>query len=291
MRVLYERPLGQIFVINRGLFMDMDIRLLIRKVIMETHLLESQSPLTFDELPQKVKDYYKRNITISVAFIKKDGTVRHMAFRRSLNSYIKSDADKTDAQANRLQNNNLMSAYDTNVFIKLKRESGDTSLAAKGSFRNFKLDNVLAFLCGGELFDMRERNSIMERFGPEVHGALTKSMVAALSSDEQSSESAMTPEGPAPLNESLMESRHEEIYFKTFSEAVQHARSTAEKKGYVVDDNDWFNNVTTGVGKPPVGETFSASIKLEKDGIPSKKSLHIQVYGMKNSYELTFYIW
>ena len=39
------------------------------------------------------------------------------------------------------------------------------------------------------------------------------------------------------------------IYFPTFSEAVQHAREVAEKKGFVVDENDWFNQVTTGAGR------------------------------------------
>jgi hypothetical protein len=150
--------------------------------------------LTFDDLPSKVKEYYRRNITISVAFVKKDGSVRHIAFRRSLKSYEKSDKEKTDAQTNVLKNNNLMNVYDTNSYIKIKRESGDAALAAKGSFRNFKLENVLAFLCGGELFDMRDRNQIKERFGEEIYGSLTKSMVSALASDERETESGIDDE-------------------------------------------------------------------------------------------------
>lgn len=144
--------------------------------------------LTFDQLPEKVKDNFYKNITISVAFVKKDGTVRHMAFRRNLKSYKKSDAPKTDAQINMLKNNKLLNVYDTNVFIKKKRELGSDDLAAKESFRNINLGNVLAFLTGGELFDMREKNRIKERFGDDVYHSLTKGMVAVMRNDEQSSE-------------------------------------------------------------------------------------------------------
>ena len=77
------------------------------------------------------------------------------------------------------------------------------------------------------------------------------------------------------------------IYFPTFSEAVQHAREVAEKKGFTIDENDWFNQVTMGAGRPSVDEYFTASIGLEKDGKPVKNArLQIQVYGMDNSFEL-----
>ena len=163
--------------------------------------------LTFDELPDKIKDYFRRNITMSVAFVKKDGSVRHMAFRRNLKSYEKSDKEKSDRQANVLSNNNLMNVYDTNSFIRLKRETGDAAQAAKGSFRNFKLDNVLAFLVGGQLFDMRDQNKIEERFGEEVYAALTPSMISALKSDEAKGSEDVPPyEGPAdPMDHQVTE--------------------------------------------------------------------------------------
>lgn len=158
--------------------------------------------LTYDTLPGKVKEYFNRNITVSVAFVKKDGTVRHMAFRRNLKSYEKSDKEKTDAQINVLKNNNLMNVYDTNVYIKTKKETGDPALAAKSSFRNFKLENVLAFLCGGEVFDMRDNNKIKERFGEEVYNSLTKSMVSALEKDEAEGEIGMKRD--ETMNESFV---------------------------------------------------------------------------------------
>jgi hypothetical protein len=163
--------------------------------------------LTYDELPEKVKDYFRRNITMSVAFVKKDGSVRHMAFRRNLKSYEKSDKEKSEKQSNVLINNNLMNVYDTNSFIRLKRETGDAAQAAKGSFRNFKLDNVLAFLVGGQLFDMRDQNQIKERFGEEVYASLTPSMISSLKSDEAKGSEEIPPyEGPEnPMDNQVTE--------------------------------------------------------------------------------------
>ena len=144
--------------------------------------------LTFETLPDKVKDNYRRNITTSVAFVKKDGTVRHIAFRRSIKAYEASSAEKTDAQINVLKNNNLMNVVDTNAYIRaLKEFGGDNAAASKKAFRNFKLENVLAFMASGQVFDMREENGILERFGDEVYSQLTKSMVNALSNDERES--------------------------------------------------------------------------------------------------------
>lgn len=87
---------------------------------------------------------------------------------------------------------------------------------------------------------------------------------------------------------------HDELYFDTFSAAVQHARRKAEAKGYEIDENDWFNEVTTGPGKPHEGETTRMSIGILKNGKPQKKALQIIVYNrgnnVKDNYELTHYI-
>lgn len=159
--------------------------------------------LSFDSLPPKVREYFKRNITISVAFVKSDNvTVRHMAFRRNLKSYVKSGAEKTEKQSSMLQNNNLMLVYDTNLYIKALAETGDKEKAAKSSFRNFRLQNVLGFLCGGEFFDMREENQIKERFGEEVYKQLTKNMVYAMKTEEDSAnETLKLTDEPGEINE------------------------------------------------------------------------------------------
>lgn len=151
--------------------------------------MSNQNVLTYNTLPEKVKEYYKKNITASVAFVKKDGSVRHIAFRRNLKAYVPSTAEKTDAQLNMLQNNNLMQVIDTNAYIKALHEyGGDKEKASSKAFRNFKLENVLAFMAGGEVFDMRDINNIKEKFGEEIYGQLTKNMVNAMSQDTSHSE-------------------------------------------------------------------------------------------------------
>jgi hypothetical protein len=86
-----------------------------------------------------------------------------------------------------------------------------------------------------------------------------------------------------------------EIYFKTASEAVDYARTKAEGRGFEIDENDWFSEITMG-GKysrlrPSDGKMHSFSVGLVKDGKPQKKNLNITLYGMESGkYELTYYI-
>lgn len=84
-----------------------------------------------------------------------------------------------------------------------------------------------------------------------------------------------------------------DLYFNTYSAAVQHARAQAEKKGFEVVEDDWFNQVTTGKGKPGRGKTTRHTLKLTKNGKPVRQGLSIQVYNRdtdKNTYELNFYV-
>jgi hypothetical protein len=89
----------------------------------------------------------------------------------------------------------------------------------------------------------------------------------------------------------LQEKSDYEVYHKDYSGAVQTAIKQAEKRGYEVDMDDWHDKVATGPKKPSSGKTNSFSINLMKDGKPSKKKLHLQVYNMDNhKYELNMYI-
>lgn len=89
----------------------------------------------------------------------------------------------------------------------------------------------------------------------------------------------------------LNEIKPNELYFGSFSEAVQFARKSAENKGYIIDENDWFNRVSTGPGKPDIGETSKFSVDLTLNGILQNKQLNFQVYGMPSGrYELNYYI-
>ncbi len=157
-----------------------ELRKLIRE---ELEKIKEEGYLTFDGLPDCVKEKYKNNITMSVAFVKKDGSVRHMAFRRNLLKYEKSEAEKTEKQMNVLRNNNLFLVYDVNLFIKAKKELGDDAEAAKKCYRRIKLDSIMGFLCGGKFYDMRDQNKIKERFGDEVYDQLTQSMINKMKSD------------------------------------------------------------------------------------------------------------
>jgi hypothetical protein len=81
-----------------------------------------------------------------------------------------------------------------------------------------------------------------------------------------------------------------EVYHKSYTSAINAAREYAEKKGYEINDDDAFTKIGMGPRKPSEGKTNKFSIELSKDGKPSRKQLHIQVYGMRNSYELNAYI-
>ena len=81
-----------------------------------------------------------------------------------------------------------------------------------------------------------------------------------------------------------------QLYHTSFSNAVQTAEKQAEKQGYEVDQDDWFNKIATGPKKPSEGKTNSYIIKLLKNDKPTKKTLAIQVFNMGKKYELNMYI-
>ena len=81
-----------------------------------------------------------------------------------------------------------------------------------------------------------------------------------------------------------------QIYHNQYSSAVNAALEYVKSKGYEVNDDDVWNEISIGPAKPKEGVTNKASIGLTKDGKPQKKMLHIQIYGMKDRYELNAYI-
>ena len=81
-----------------------------------------------------------------------------------------------------------------------------------------------------------------------------------------------------------------DVYHKSYTSAIQAAREYAEKQGYEINNDDAFTKIGVGPKKPSEGKTNRFSIELSKDGKVQKKMLQIQVYGMKNSYELNCYI-
>ena len=136
--------------------------------------------LTRENIPQEVMSAFNNNVTIGVAFVKADGAVRHMAFRKKLNSYIGSSADKSDAQINMANNNNLLTVVDTNTFIQFIKGGMDKALAASKSWRNIKMERVMAFKLKDRVFDFRDENEIKEKYGEEIYNSLSHGMIKAM---------------------------------------------------------------------------------------------------------------
>lgn len=145
---------------------------------------------------QRLRDAIDNNILVSVAFVKKDGTVRHMSIKKSLSSYVGSDREKTEKQMNVEMNNNIKKVVDMNSYIKKLKELRGMGVedeqakmeAAKGAWRSINLENVLGFMARGNFIDLRDDNEIMDRFGEEVYNSLTKSMKNALAQDQMVNE-------------------------------------------------------------------------------------------------------
>lgn len=84
-----------------------------------------------------------------------------------------------------------------------------------------------------------------------------------------------------------------EIYHKSYSDAVQSAKSYAKGSGYEVDEDDWHDQISTGPRKPSKDKMNRFSIMLNKNGKPQKKRLQIQVTNIGTSgrpFELNAYI-
>lgn len=81
------------------------------------------------------------------------------------------------------------------------------------------------------------------------------------------------------------------LYHDSYTSAVQTAIEQVEKKGFKIDDDDWWHQVAIGPKKPSAGKTNRITVKLTKKGKESKKALHMQIYGMEQGkYELNMYI-
>ena len=81
------------------------------------------------------------------------------------------------------------------------------------------------------------------------------------------------------------------LYHKTFTSAAKAAEDLAKKRGFEVDEDDWFNQVSTGPKKPGKGKTNRYIVKVTKNGKETRKRLAFQVYGMDSGkYELNAYV-
>lgn len=82
------------------------------------------------------------------------------------------------------------------------------------------------------------------------------------------------------------------LFHKTYTSAIQAAIAYAEKQGYTTNDDNRFDVIGTGPGRPKGGATVKHQLDLYKNGkLVKNRNLNIQVHDMEgNSYELNAYI-
>ena len=82
-----------------------------------------------------------------------------------------------------------------------------------------------------------------------------------------------------------------EIYHKLYSSAVAEAKRYCEEQGFYWNDNEVWHKVSVGPKRPSEGKTNRFSLQLyTKDKAPAGKAVHVQIYGMKDKYELNTYL-
>lgn len=160
-----------------------------------------------DDSLEQLRNALKNNRMVSVAFVKKDGTVRHMLIRRFMSAYVASDREKSEKEINLEANNDVKTVVDVSNYRKtlkdLKGQGMDESAAkaeaAKKSWRRINLKEVLGFLVGGNFVDLRGENDIMGKYGQNVYDSLTKGMVKAMGAEEAvAEEPAAEEQGEEP---------------------------------------------------------------------------------------------
>ena len=134
---------------------------------------------------QSLRNALDKNQMVSVAYVKVDKTVRHMLVKRNISSYVRSDREKTEKQANVESNNDIKKVVDFALYRKnLKANGGDKEMAAKSCWRTINLKDVLGFSAGGRFIDLRQENDILNRFGETIYGSLTKSMQRTMDAEQ-----------------------------------------------------------------------------------------------------------
>jgi len=169
---------------------EQQLRFVINNLVEQTADLDE---LTHDEFKhserlQSLRDAINKNKIIGVAYVKQDGSVRAMCFKKYLGSYISSERTKSEKQQGMNETHNQISVVDLNIYNKALRENGDDkAAAAKICWRKINLESVLGFIAGGNFIDLRgpEDNDILAKYGEEVYNSLTKSMVNIIDRNAQ----------------------------------------------------------------------------------------------------------
>lgn len=81
-----------------------------------------------------------------------------------------------------------------------------------------------------------------------------------------------------------------EIYHKTFTSVVDEFLQMIRRRGFEVSEEEIWQNISVGNGRPAEGKTTRITLNLMKEGEPSKRKAFAQVYGTSTGYELNAYI-
>lgn len=152
---------------------------LIKKLLRETFEIDEMDYQSFKGL-KELQDALSAGIIISVAYVKKDRTVRHMAAKKFVSAYQASTTPKSEKQLNMKANNNIQPVIDVNIYNKAVKQTDNKPEAAKLAWRMINLGSVLGFMVKGKFIDLREENNIMQTYGPEIYNSLSKTMLKTL---------------------------------------------------------------------------------------------------------------
>lgn len=96
------------------------------------------------------------------------------------------------------------------------------------------------------------------------------------------------------ISKIIYESKQNDTYFDTYTDAVNFAISSITKKGFDEPDPEMLADLIGLKSKrPKSGETTRLSMPLFKLGKEQRKNMHIQVYNRETeikTFELNFYV-
>jgi len=80
------------------------------------------------------------------------------------------------------------------------------------------------------------------------------------------------------------------MYLNSYTECIQKAKEEFQKKGFYFNEDELVDIIGFNSRRPSEGETERLTLPLYKNNKLQRKAGHIQVYGMKNCFELNYYI-
>jgi outer membrane protein OmpA-like peptidoglycan-associated protein len=225
------------------------------------------------ETLQPLRNAFDKNQMVGVAYVLKNGSIRHMSAKRDIKSYVRSNAEKTEKQANVESNNDIKRVVDFSLYRKnLEANGGDKEMAAKSCWRTINLKDVLGFSVGGRFIDLRQENDILNRFGETINGSLTKSMQRAIEAELAANQEAEQGDAQMGIEEDINEA---------LGGGTTNARPDSVKTSFENKTIELGNNLFK-LGSDKIN-TNSAEFKKAKDIISKSKARKITLQGGASS--------